>query len=697
MLIDIGTHTGLSDAECATGVVMLSALLSVLGFFAILVILGFVVDQTRSMLERWQMTFYRQLENDHIIVLGWSDKTLFLLNELTLMLESTNNATAVIVLSPEPVDGCIKQMRAAFGQRSDKFNVFASSKMKLHGCKVAFFQGSTTEPDTLYRVSIKSARIVLAMGDSSMRASKSDQMVLRTILAAQAQATEEAVHGRLIAEVRIKANISVYRTLGHGENSVSVEPCETRLSVNVMLVLYAVAPVLACTFSQLMSYDEGNEMYIIAASDEMAGMSLDELAKQLPHAVVLGLEKEDWALQGIASPSPGMPPRKTKTWLINPPTSVTLQPGDRILGVAWDKSHMGMGSEKSEHCDTASRLTRMPSSRAEVLNEDGAQPKFSCNESLRGVKCIVIIGWPWDMCDVLVYLDLILSHVNHMDEDHAHEVHILAEASMRDRQHAFFAQNLPWTDEEGSGRGHAGRRASLPMCRPAGVADHKLKHLKISHYYGAPDSQHALQQIRSETWINCDSVLILSNVSESESLHSDSSGLTSLLLIRNLLHKLRRHQKNHKLAHPHIVCEILDIDTKRIIQNNRHLHEQHNTHFFHSNQLETGLFATYVNSPDESQLIHSMLQNYVHPQSHGGKMTVCVIELGAFIAAKEIERPEGWSYWRLSSLVRQWGGVLIGFSRPRGELKFDDYVVLNPKDKAVKLRWLPSDSLLVVS
>lgn len=29
--------------------------------------------------------------------------------------------------------------------------------------------------------------------------------------------------------------------------------------------------------------------------------------------------------------------------------------------------------------------------------------------ALKGRKCIVIIGWPWDLVDLLVYLDSVLS------------------------------------------------------------------------------------------------------------------------------------------------------------------------------------------------------------------------------------------------------------------------------------------------
>ena len=43
---------------------------------------------------------------------------------------------------------------------------------------------------------------------------------------------------------------------------------------------------------------------------------------------------------------------------------------------------------------------------------------------------------------------------------------------------------------------------------------------------------------------------------------------------------LGEHLSSTYLAH-----QILDIDTKRIIQSNERLSQQHNTHFFHSNQV----------------------------------------------------------------------------------------------------------------
>ena len=45
-------NAGLDEADCTPGVIFISAMISILGFFGMLIVLGFVVDRVRNLLAR---------------------------------------------------------------------------------------------------------------------------------------------------------------------------------------------------------------------------------------------------------------------------------------------------------------------------------------------------------------------------------------------------------------------------------------------------------------------------------------------------------------------------------------------------------------------------------------------------------------------------------------------------------------------
>lgn len=85
MFIDIGTHTGI-DMKASHMHRLISVVISLLGFMFSLVVLGLIVELVRYQLEIWQRAFGMIIANRHTVVLGWTDKTLFILPELAQML-----------------------------------------------------------------------------------------------------------------------------------------------------------------------------------------------------------------------------------------------------------------------------------------------------------------------------------------------------------------------------------------------------------------------------------------------------------------------------------------------------------------------------------------------------------------------------------------------------------------------------------
>jgi len=79
LLFDSGTAFEGLSGSASHNVLIVAAVISVVGFVFNLTLLGFVVDRLREVLDEAKEVYGRDVCNDHILLLGWTDKTLFLL------------------------------------------------------------------------------------------------------------------------------------------------------------------------------------------------------------------------------------------------------------------------------------------------------------------------------------------------------------------------------------------------------------------------------------------------------------------------------------------------------------------------------------------------------------------------------------------------------------------------------------------
>ena len=98
--IDPGTQTGLevdgNAAHHATAVAI-----SLIGFMWVLVVFGTVSEQVSEAMSYWRRTYARVDVRDHTLILGWNDKTLFLVGELAQMLSDSQFGRGEIVVLGE--------------------------------------------------------------------------------------------------------------------------------------------------------------------------------------------------------------------------------------------------------------------------------------------------------------------------------------------------------------------------------------------------------------------------------------------------------------------------------------------------------------------------------------------------------------------------------------------------------------------
>ena len=198
IFFDPGTQTGFSPSERDT-VLWFSAIFSVIGFSFNLVILGWIVDRVRSMLERWRRANDRITARDHAVVLGWTDQTLFLIGELAQYFHEVGFGSIVVVGELTEAQ-MLSEIRMAFpGWHRWWRNV-----------KVHCWKGKPNEVEDLKRVSVSHARFVIVLGDSR-DPREADYGMVSTLCALRCLPDQYALPPRfpIFADFQIKQNSPV--------------------------------------------------------------------------------------------------------------------------------------------------------------------------------------------------------------------------------------------------------------------------------------------------------------------------------------------------------------------------------------------------------------------------------------------------------------------------------------------------------
>ena len=100
LFFDPGTQTGLPP-NAPYGAKFTVLLFSVAGFIFNLVVLGIIVELLRMLMDRWKRLHHRVIANDHTIILGWTDKTLFLIEEQARLLTGSKQRGGTICVLGE--------------------------------------------------------------------------------------------------------------------------------------------------------------------------------------------------------------------------------------------------------------------------------------------------------------------------------------------------------------------------------------------------------------------------------------------------------------------------------------------------------------------------------------------------------------------------------------------------------------------
>jgi voltage-gated potassium channel Kch len=289
--IDTGTQAN----DTGSTYEALDLAVTVLGIFIFSAFIGVMANSIDSRLQDLRKGRSAVLEQDHTLILGWSDSIFTILSELAIANESRHKPSVVVLADRDKVE----MEDAIRGRVPD-----------MHGTKVVCRTGDPMVGD-LALVNHQSARSVIVLAPEG---EQPDAMVIKTILSLTRgpDRREEPYH--IVAEISDPRNLEAARLAGGAETVV----LDKGLSVSRLIVQTSRQSGVAFVYQDLLDFD-GDEIYM-RADERMVGRTYGDAL----------FAYEDCSVIGIRTARGGS--------TLNPAMETEIAPGDQLIAIAEDDS-----------------------------------------------------------------------------------------------------------------------------------------------------------------------------------------------------------------------------------------------------------------------------------------------------------------------------------------------------------------------
>ena len=343
------TFTWISTGILSSGVVPLTngsravaGALVIVGILYFSVVLALVVEAVQFKMKALREGKSMVVEKDHIVMLGWSEKSLLFIREIILANESEGGGVVVVLCT----DGKEKMER--------ELSLMLKHR-EMKGTSVVFRQGSRLMVGDLDKVSVHTAKAVVVFSNSGVESDKADAEVLQVVL----NLSNLNLQGHVVAEVRDKDNEALIHLIGRG----NVETVVSHDVIGRLMLMSVRQPGLAEVYGGVLGFD-GDEFYG-KKWPELVGVKFRDLHLMFPDAIPLGLKDEDGVLE------------------LNPRHDRVVSETDELIVLAEDNDTYR--PKKKHKCDP------------------GRVPWLTGETELR--ENILFAGWRRDLRDILLLLD----------------------------------------------------------------------------------------------------------------------------------------------------------------------------------------------------------------------------------------------------------------------------------------------------
>ncbi|XP_061352770.1 ion channel CASTOR-like [Gastrolobium bilobum] len=318
------------------------------GMLIFAMMLGLVSDAISEKFDSLRKGKSEVVEQNHTLILGWSDKLGSLLNQLAIANESLGGGTVVVMAERD---------------KEEMELDIAKMEFNFKGTSVICRSGSPLILADLKKVSVSKARAIIVLAEDG-NADQSDARALRTVLSLTG--VKEGLRGHIVVELSDLDNEVLVKLVG-GD---LVETVVAHDVIGRLMIQCARQPGLAQIWEDILGFE--NCEFYIKRWPQLDGMQFEDVLISFPAAIPCGIKVASYGGKII----------------LNPDDSYVLQEGDEVLVIAEDDD------------------TYAPASLPKVwrggLPKDFVYPKSP--------ERILFCGWRRDMEDMIMVLDASLAH-----------------------------------------------------------------------------------------------------------------------------------------------------------------------------------------------------------------------------------------------------------------------------------------------
>ncbi|XP_044500118.1 ion channel CASTOR-like isoform X1 [Mangifera indica] len=340
---DSGNH---ANSE-GIGPRLVSVSISFGGMLIFAMMLGLVSDAISEKFDSLRKGRSEVVEQNHTLILGWSDKLGSLLNQLAIANESLGGGMVVVMAERD---------------KEEMELDIAKMEFDFKGTSVICRSGSPLILADLKKVSVSKARAIIVLAEDG-NADQSDARALRTVLSLTG--VKEGLRGHIVVELSDLDNEVLVKLVG-GE---LVETVVAHDVIGRLMIQCARQPGLAQIWEDILGFE--NCEFYIERWPTLYGMSFEDVLISFPDAIPCGVK--------VASCGGKI--------ILNPDDSYILQEGDEVLVIAED--------------DDSYAPAALPTVRRGKLPKDFIVPQST--------ERILLCGWRRDMEDMIMVLDAFLA------------------------------------------------------------------------------------------------------------------------------------------------------------------------------------------------------------------------------------------------------------------------------------------------